>query len=120
MKIKYDTTLIGGFDHDGLPKIVAIDESLFIEVNDQHIWVIGGIETKYKKLRLTTTQSRDIQSLEKFVNDNFMEGTHFTHDGWTGYNFLNNNINYTHDSHNHGNGDYSTSHIESVWDTLKK
>ena len=124
MKIKYDTILIGGFNHEGLPKIVAIDESLFIEVNDQHIWVIGGSETKYKKLRLTTTQSRVIQALEKLVNDNFMEGTHFTHDGWTGYNFLNNNINYTHESHNHGNGDFGegyhwTSHIESVWGSLK-
>ena len=96
MKIKYDTTLIGGFDHHGRPIIVALDESLFVKVNDQQIWVIGGIETKYQKIRLTTTQSRDMQTLEKFVNDNFMEGTHFTHDGWTGYNFLNNNINYSH------------------------
>ena len=48
-----------------------------------------------------------------------MEGTHFTHDRWAGYNFLNNNINYTHESHQHGGADFgigfhSTSHIESV------
>ena len=66
-----------------------------------------------------------MQILEKFVNDNFMEGTHFTHDGWTGYNFLSNNINYSHESHYHGNGDFgegyhSTSHIESLWANLKK
>ncbi len=29
MKLKYETTLIGRFDHNLNPKIVAIDESLF-------------------------------------------------------------------------------------------
>ena len=53
-----------------------------------------------------------------------MEGTHFTHDRWAGYNFLCNNINYTHESHHQGGGDFgiglpSTSHIESVWANLK-
>ena len=36
--------------------------------------------------------------------DNFNEGTHFTHDGWAVYNFLNNNLNYTHETHHHGDG----------------
>ena len=60
MKIKYDTTLIGGFDHHGLPKIVSLDESLYIKINVQRMRVIGGIETKYQKIRLTITQNRDI------------------------------------------------------------
>ena len=55
MKIKYDTTLIGGFDHYGVPKIVALDESLFVKINDQKICVIGGIETIFKKIRLAIT-----------------------------------------------------------------
>ena len=58
-----------------------------------------------KKIRLVITKVRNIPALENFVYENFKEGTHFTHDGWTGYNFLNNNINYTHEAHNHANGD---------------
>ena len=49
MKLKYETTLIGGFDQNLNPIIVAIDESLFIhDSNNEQVWVIGGIETKDK------------------------------------------------------------------------
>ena len=52
-----------------------------------------------------------------FVYENF--------DGWTRYYFLNNNINYTHERHNHGAGyfgygTHSTSHIETLRANLKK
>ena len=50
---------------------------------------------------------------------------YFTHDGWYGYNFLNNDTNFTHEIHNHGRGDFgtgknSTSHIEALWAQIKK
>ena len=99
MKLKYNTSLIGGFDHSGNSKIVAIDESLFIHnENNEAIWVLGGIETKDRKLRVSISKIRDTNALQNFINDNFLEGTHFNHDGWPGYNFLNNNINYTHET----------------------
>ena len=125
-KLVYNKTLIGGLDNEGQSKIVAIDESLFIhDINNEQIWVLGGIETKDKNIRLSITKIRNIDNLENFVYENFIEGTHFTHDGWNSYNFLNNNINYTHETHNHGAGDFgnglhSTSHIENLWANLKK
>ena len=124
--MEYNKTLIGGFDNEGESKIVAIDESLFIHDNNgEEIWVLGGIETEEKKIKLAITKVRNIPTLENFVYENFKEGMHFTHDGWAWYNFLNNNINYTHERHNHGAGDFgfgahSTSHIESLWSYLKE
>ena len=47
MKIKYNHTLIGGFNQEGDPKLVAIDESIFFHnQNGETIWIIDGIETK--------------------------------------------------------------------------
>ena len=82
MKLKYNSILIDGFDEGGIPKIVALDESLFVHDSlGQQVWVIGGIETKYRRIRLAITKIRNSVTLENFVNDNFLEGTHFTHDG---------------------------------------
>ena len=87
--------------------------------------VIGGIETKYRRIRLKITLNRNAKTIEEFIYNNFKEGTHFTHDDWTGYNFLNNNINYSQESQNHGRGDFeegyhSISHIEFLWANLTK
>ena len=126
MKIKYSKTLIGGFDEEGNAKIVALDESLFVHNSKgEQIWILGGIETKYRRIRLAITKVRNVINLENFVNENFLEGTHFTHDGWAGYSFLNNNINYSHEVHNHGRGQFgfdysSTAHIENLWANMKK
>ena len=58
MKLKYETTLIWGIDHNLNPKIVAKDETLFThKSNNERIWVIGGIETMDKKLRITAIKS---------------------------------------------------------------
>lgn len=86
MEIKYINSLIGGFDDKGYSKIVALDESLFVhnELGEQ-IWAIGGIETKYRRIRLMLSKSPNSAIMENFVNENFLEGTHFTHDGWAGY-----------------------------------
>ena len=82
MKIKYSKTLIGGFDQDGKSKIVALNESLFVQnLKGEQICILGGIETKYRRIRLTITKVRNIINLENFVNENFLEGTHFTQDG---------------------------------------
>ena len=97
-----------------------MDESLFSHNENGQTWVVGGIDTHLKNLRLDIIRQRNSNNLEIFVNNHFLEGTHFTHDGWQGYNFLNSDINYTHEIHNHGAGDFglsshSTSHIEAVW-----
>lgn len=126
LKKKYATTLIGGFNELNSPKIVAIDESLLIHnsQNDQ-IWMLGGIETAGRRIRLSLSKTRTSEALSEFVYSNFFEGTHFVHDSWLGYNFFNNNLNYTHEVHVHGGGDFgnglhSTSHIENYWAQFKK
>ena len=102
-KLLYNKTLIGGLDNYGHNKIVAIDESLFIhDNNNEQICVLGGIETEEQIIRLAITKIRNTATLENFVYENFKEGTYFTLDVWAGYNFLDNNINYTRETHNHG------------------
>lgn len=126
MKKNYDSSLIGGINENNIPRIVAIDESLFLHDSlGNQIWVVGGIETKELRMRLNVINLRNSENLETFIFNNFKEGTHFTHDGWSGYTFLNNNINFTHETHIHGGGDFglgyhSTSHIENLWANLKK
>ena len=76
-------------------------------------------------MRLEIIKIRNATNLEIFINNNFKEGTHFTQDGWAGYTFLNDNMNYTHECHNHGWGDFgygykSASHIENILSFLKK
>ena len=123
IKYVYKETLIGGFDTDNNPIIVALDESLFghNSQNEQQ-WIVGRLETKYRRMRLEIIKIRNATNLEIFVNNNFKEDTHFTHDGWAGYTFINDNMNYIHESYNHGGGDFgygygynSTSHIENMW-----
>lgn len=109
-KIKYRESNIGGFDDNNIPHIVALDESLFSHDKKGPIWVVGGVDTKLKNIRLDIIRQRNTTNLAIFVNNHFREGTHFTHDGWSGYNFLDNNINYTHETHNHGSGDLGYLH----------
>ena len=74
MKIKYNHTLIRGFNQEGDPKIIAIDESLFVHnQNGEAIWIIGSIETKERRIRLCFSKERKIKVIENFVNQNFLE-----------------------------------------------
>ena len=80
---------------------------------------------KFKKFKLDIIRERNADNLKIFIYNHFREGTHFTHDGWNGYNFLNNDQNFTHETHNHGHGDFgngknSTSHIEALGAEIKK
>ena len=83
------------------------------------------METKEKRILLALSIERNFLKLEKFANQNFYLGTHFTHDGWNGYAFLNNNIDFIHEEHLYGGGDLgygnnSTSYIEGLWNLIKK
>lgn len=126
MKKKYATTMIGGLDHLNKSRTVAIDECLIgHNKNGEQIWLIGGIETIDKRIRMILSKERNSVKLADFVYSNFYEGTHFTHDGWAGYAFLTNNISFTAEEHIHGGRDFgygpaSTSYIESLWNYIKK
>ena len=125
LKIKYKETNIGGFDHNLVPHIFAIDESLFCHDSLGQIWVVVAVDTTLKNIRLDIIRNRTTSNIETFKNNHFKEGSHFTHDGALWYNFLSDNLNYTHERHKHraadfGNGKHSTSHIEALWSELKK
>lgn len=125
IKIKYRKYNIGGFDQNNNQRIVAIDESLFTHDELGQVWVVGGVDTCLKNIRLDILRIRNSANISTFIYNHFKEGTHFTHDGWRGYDFLDNDINFTHETHNHGAGDFglgerSTSHIESLWAEIKR
>ena len=73
---------------------------------------------------LILSKDRTLNIIKTFVNNNFKEGTHFIHDDRAAYNFLNNNLNFTHKRHVHGGGDFgigshSMSHIEIIGLNIK-
>ena len=91
------------------------------------VWAVGGggVDTCLKNILLDIIRVRNTANIFTFIYNHFKEGTYFPHDGWSGYDFLFNYINYTHETHNHGAGDFgldeiSTSHIESLCDEIKK
>lgn len=103
MEDKCNTTLIGGLNCLNYPINVAIDETLLLHNSaKEQIWIIGGIETKTRKVRLILAKDKSRNAIESFVNNNFQYGTHFIPDDWPSYNFLNKNINFIHERHIHG------------------
>ena len=119
--------MIGGYDQLNRARVVAIDESLIIHnERGEQVWLLGGIETKERRVRLILTKNRNSATIEKFVYDNYLEGTHFVHDSWPAYaNFFDNTISYTHETyvhqaHHFGIGSHSTAHIENYWAQFKK
>ena len=99
-----------------------MDETLIIHTNGEQKWLVGGIETKSRKMRLDILPSRDSIHLKNFVNNHIKPGTTIVTDGWPGYNFLDNDENsvwphevYNHGAGNFGIGEHSTTHIENTW-----
>lgn len=95
-------------------KIIVLDKTSFVynSLGDQ-IFVFWGIEIKYKPIRLGITKLRNL-TIENFVNENFLEGPTLP----TTYSFLNKNINYSHETHNHEGWQFtlgydSTAYIEN-------
>lgn len=94
--------------------------------DNTQIWIVGAIDTQTRKTRYDNINIRDANNLRIFFTNHIYHGNHITHDGWLGYNFLNEEDSpWTHEVHNHGHGDFgfgenSTSHIEQCWAHLKK
>jgi len=102
----------------------AIDESLFGHRDGKPIWIIDAINTQAKAFRLEGVNERNAVIIKNFINKYIETSNNIFTEGWSGYNFLNNNINYNHITHIHGGRDFgfgiqSTSHIESLWSILK-
>lgn len=125
MKYKYRKFQIGGSPEKNIT--VALDEHMWTHLNQEQIWVVGAIETKSRKMRFDFMKERNSDNLKIFVQNHIEPGTHITHDGWAGYNFLEDPDEsvWTHEIHIHGGGDFgygdaSTSHIEHTWAHLQE
>ena len=106
-------------------RTVAIDETLIMHEQQKQIWLVGGIDTTTKAIRLDIVPERNSINLKYFIENHIEPGTNISHYSWPGYSFPNDNDSvWTHEVHIHGGGDFgygahSTSHIEQFWGQLK-
>ena len=123
IKYNYKIKQIGASPENN--RTVAIDETLIMHEGQKQIWLVGGIDTTTKAVRLDIVPQRNSINLKKFVRNHIEPGTNISHDGWSGYQFLDDDESvWTHEVHIHGGGDFgygthSTSHIEQFWGQLK-
>ena len=123
LKYSYKLSQIGGDPET--ERTVAIDETLITHSNGNQIWLIGAIDTTNHNIRLDVLPDRNSENIKIFITNHIIPGTNITHDGWLGYNCLDDDDSvWTHETHNHGAGDFgqgthSTSHIEGYWGFLK-
>ena len=105
---------------------IAIDESLFSYINNEHIWLIGLIDTNNKYFRIEAVKDRGTETMKKIICHHIDIGNNIITDGWGSYQWLDNPIyGYRRIIYIHGNLDFgftheSTSQIESVWSDLKR
>ena len=124
--IKYNYKIKQTEDSPELERIIALDETLIIHEAHTQIWIVGGIDTTSKALRLDIIPERNATNLAIFVKNHIEPGSNITYDGWRGYSFLNNDISFwTHEIHIHGNrqfgyGLHLKSHIEQIWGQIKQ
>ena len=101
IKKNYRNSRKGG--EPGSNSVVAVDETLIIyDINGNHQWLLGAIETVTKEVRLELIPNRNTATIKKFFFNHIMAGTHITHDGWQGYSFLRGYDSvWTDEEHNH-------------------
>ena len=120
--ISYQTEPLGESNKN---QYFSVDESLFSHRNGKQIWILGIINNTSKEFRLEGSYKRDARTLESFIKKFVQNGNNIITDGWSGYDFLDRpNSGYIRYKHIHGGGDFgygvqSTSHIESIWNSIK-
>ena len=85
---------LGGFDNNGQPIVVEIDESYFFRrkfnrgrrVNG--LWVFGAIERDSGRCMMEVVLDRTAQTLQSLIQQWCLPGTHIISDGWAVYNNL--------------------------------
>ncbi len=84
-------TEIGGFDENGEPLRIEIDESKFLH-RKYHIrkwreshWVFGGVERGTGKCFMVEVPNRTTVTLEQKISQFILPGMHIISDGWSAY-----------------------------------
>ena len=101
---------------------ITVDESDFVDVKGEKLWILGAKNNKTNNLRLDVFKSRTEEDCKRFIYNHIKPNNTIITDGWLSYNFLTrNDSNYVHEVHsgNFGFGVHSTSIIEGAWGTLK-
>ena len=120
--ILYDSEPVGKLNKG---EYFSVDESLITHKNNMKVWLIVFINSSTKDFRIQATYVRDENTLSKFIKKYVQRGNYISSDGLSTYNFLDApNSGYIHARHINGGGDFllgvqSTSHIESIWNTIK-
>lgn len=103
----------------------SVDESDFVKINGQILWVIGVLNNETYHLRLEVSYTRNEDVLKKIIRTHIKSGNYKVRDGWPGYLWIGRPYSgYIYSTHNHGHGNFghgldSTSHIEGIWAFLK-
>ena len=86
--------------------LINIDESLFIHINDEKIWIVGAKNNQTCNIRLDVFKTRNEEDMKIFINNYIKEYNTIITDGWCTYQFLDHS-NYVHEVHIHGpNGNF--------------
>lgn len=98
-----EDTVIGGQDI-----VVQVDESKLgrRKYNRGHrvegVWVLVGVEiTEARKVFIIPVEQRDARTIKEVVRAHVLPGSRIQTDLWKGYNWLDDDINYSHETVNH-------------------
>lgn len=133
--LRRNPTELGGFDGQGQPIIVEIDESKFFHRKyhrgryHEGQWVFGAIERGSGKCFLVPVRDRTAATLEAIISQHILPGSHIISDGWRAYSNLDtlNNGVYMHSTVIHeanfvdpDDDLVHTQHIENMWMRAKR
>lgn len=99
-------------------KYFSVDESLINHIDGKQVCLLGIIDNASKYFRLEAVFNRDEITIKSFISKNVEIGNNIVSDGWSSYDYLdNNNVGYNHIRHIHGRRDFGigiqkTSHVE--------
>ena len=99
----------------------AIDESAFVKIKGNILWVIGVINTHNQLIGLEVSYDRTTEIMKKVVKTHIQTGNIVVIDGWASYLWIREPYSgYIHSMHNHGainfgHGLDSTNQLEALW-----
>ncbi|KAG1147461.1 hypothetical protein G6F37_008807 [Rhizopus arrhizus] len=121
---------IGGYDADGNPIVVEIDESKFgkRKYHRGHRveggWVVGGVEKTPERKCFLVVNNRNTETMDTIIQNFVADGSIVHTDCWRAYeNMVNLGMNLIHRTVNHSvtfrDGDVHTNTIEGTWNGIK-
>jgi hypothetical protein len=126
------TCLIGGLDDAGNPIEVELDESKIAKRKyhrGHHVegaWILGGVErTIQRRLFVVRVPDRSSTTISQVISQFVKPGSRILTDCWKGYNYLNSDATYLHDTVNHSLffkdplTNIHTNTIEGTWGAIK-